>query len=105
DNGLATGLGIFPFAQAPGLAGFSPQNFNLALHPEPPAVLITILSNYDGDTFGPGGVITGPDFGFVGLNEVQFSGTAVPLPSPSRAVFCLALPALLIVRRRRARAA
>ena len=104
NNGVATDLGVIPFNFAPGLDPFTPQTITIPGSPVADSVLLTIKSNYYNDTFGPGGTevggTRGPDFGFVGLQEVQF--TAALTPEPVTGAWLLLSGALLLSRRRKA---
>ena len=100
NQGVPTDLGVFTFNQAPGTDPFNPQNVVFAGQPVADSVLLTIKSNWLGDTYGSGAVLVNKDFDAVGLNEVQF--LAVGAPEPAAGATLLAGPLLLLKRKPRA---
>ena len=108
NHSVATDLGVFRFNEAPGTDPFTPQTIALAAGLRADSMLLTIKSNWLGDTFGPGGSLVNLDFDAVGLNEIQFFGTAaassaVPLPKSTIPLAVMFIGLILWTRRSRGR--
>ncbi len=78
----ARSLGVFTFNKAPGNAS-NPGQTALLGGLVARYVRLDILSNYNGARYHDG--VYGADYGFVGLNEVQFLGT-LSIPEPGTMV-------------------